>query len=97
MAFLVLTSTTNSISVVFNETPFYDKRDGLVFAKGTWAKSNIGSIELSGSEIVVRERDDFEWRVSHDGSGNTFKIDTVDGVAPSSLDDLYTKLAALIA
>ena len=97
MADLVITSTANSIKVVFNDSPFYDKRDGMTFTKGTWAKSDIGSIELSSAEVVVRERDDFEWRVSHDGAGATFKVDSVDGVAPTSLDDLYTKLIALIA
>ena len=96
---LIIVSTDNSIKVDFNDQPFFDKRDGMTFTKGTWAKSEIADIKLNtaGSMIVVQEKDDFEWKVSDAGTAGTFTVDTVDGVAPSNLDDLYTKLIALIA
>ena len=99
MANLVITSTANSIKVVFNDQPFFDKRDGMTFSKGTWAKSEIADIKLNtdDSMVVVQEKDDFEWKVSDSGTSGTLTVDSVDGATPSSLDDLYTKLIALIA
>ena len=46
---------------------------------------------------MVTVRDEIEWCVSDDGYTETFTIDSVDGATPSDLDDLYTKLIALIA
>ena len=99
MANLVITSTANSIKVDFNDQPFFDKRDGMTFSKGTWAKSAIEDIKLNADDsmVIVQEKDDFEWRVSDAGTAGTLTIDSIDGATPSSLDDLYTKLIALIA
>lgn len=99
MANLVVTSTTNSIKVEFNDQPFFDRRDGQTYTKGTWLKSEIANIKLNTSTdaVIVLEKDRFEWRVSSGGTSGTFTVDTVDGAAPSSDSDLYDKLIALIA
>ena len=97
MANLVVTSTTNTIKVDFNDQPFFDRRDGITFTKGTWAKSDLANIKRTADMVIVLEKDAFEWRLSDAGTSGTFTVDSVDGVAPTSLDDLYTKLIALIA
>lgn len=37
-----------------------------------------------------------EWQVSLDGNNNSLPIDSVNGVVPVDLDDLYDKLEAII-
>jgi len=97
MANLAVTSTTNSIKVDFQDTPFTDSRTGRVFNKGTWSKSEIGSIRLNDNIITINTKDELDWKVSNDGYEGTLTIDTVGGAPPSSLSDLYDKLIALIA
>jgi len=98
MADLVVTSKTNAIKVEFNDSPFYDKRSGNTYTEGTWAKSDIANIKLTGAEdyVIVQERDEFEWTLSYDGSGSSFKVDSVDAVVPTDNKDLYDFLSALI-
>lgn len=93
MANLVITSTTNSISVDFGVLGVapYPK-------KGTWNKNEIVQISLQPSDTFVKVINigDPEWQVSYDGN-NGLQVDSVAGVAPTSNSDLYTKLVALIA
>lgn len=99
MANLVVTSSTNSISVAFNDQPFFDSRTGGTYSKGTWMKSYISSIKLinGGAYVNVLENDGFEWMVSQNGASGTFTVDSVNAVAPTSNSDLYDKLIAIIS
>lgn len=93
MANTVITSTTNSIKVAFN-----DQANLSLYTDGAYKKSSINSIRLFDDHIKVVTNNSESWVVSN--QTNTIKaivIDTVDGVAPSSLSDLYDKLATLIA
>lgn len=93
MANTVVTSTTNAIKVAFNDDP----NKGL-YSKATYAKSDVEYIYLNGDHVEVIAADSHRWILSHDVN-NTIKaltIDTVDGVAPLSLSDLYDKISALI-
>lgn len=93
MANTVVTSTTNAIKVDFNEDPNKGQ-----FSKATYAKTDIEYIYLNGNHVEVIAADSFRWILSDDAS-NTIKaltIDTVDGIAPTSLSDLYDKISALI-
>jgi hypothetical protein len=93
MANLVVTSTTNSISVDFGvlETAANMK-------KGVWNKSRITfQLALSDTHVNVLVIGESSWGVSWDGSSSTLQIDSVNSVAPTSNSDLYDKLTALIA
>jgi len=90
MANIVVTSTANSIKVEFN-----DYSTMLDMTKGTWSKSNITSVHLKTSGILISMLGEHDWLVSFDGSVGTFQIDTIDSVAPTSNSDLYDKLVAL--
>lgn len=91
MANTVITSTTNSIKAVFNDDAVLVSR-----TSGTWGKQSITSVELDPGEFVeVNMKYGRNWTVSFDGSKG-MKIDSIDGVAPTSNNDLYTKLSVLI-
>lgn len=87
----VVTSTANSIKVVFNDDSIKVDMD-----KGTWRKDEIAHIELLSDHIKIQQKQEKSWHV-HNSSSNYLIIDSVDGNNPSSLSDLYDKLIALIA
>lgn len=95
MANVVITSTTNSIKVdlgVYGAVPAVD------YSNVTIRKDKIIDIKLknSGSFVEAVVQDDGKWTISFNPVGNALVVDTVDGVAPTSNSDLYTKLIALI-
>ena len=93
MANLVVTSTTNSISVDFGVLA-----TAANMKKGVWNKSRITfQLALADAHVNVLVIGEPSWGVSWDGSVNTFQIDTINSVAPTSNSDLYDKLTALIA
>ena len=93
MANLVVTSTTNTIDVAFN-----DLATTAGMESGTWHKQRITfQLMVSDSFVRVLVIGEPSWAVSFDGSSGTLTIDTVAGVAPTSNSDLYDKLIALIA
>lgn len=93
MANLVITSTTNSIKVVFN-----DSASVAGMNRGVWAKDEIAMIkQLEDDRIEVQTKDLAKWTVSYTNGSNFLVIDSVDGVAPTNNDDLFNKLSALIA
>ena len=90
MANVTVTSTANSVLVDFGVyTP-----QGMT--KGVWAKSAIRSFRLTSDRVQVNTNDG-AFDVCYSSTDSALIIDTVNGAAPSSLNDLYTKLAALIA
>lgn len=93
MANITVTSTSNTIKVAFND---YSSVVG--DSLGTWQKKNLQfRLNYFQTFVKVYEGDFATWPVSFDGSDNSFIIDSVDGVAPTSNLDLYNKLIALIA
>jgi len=92
MANIVVTSTTNSIKAAFNDLASIAKAK-----KGVWHKSRISfQLAESGAIVKVLVFGETEWAISFDGSINTLQIDSVDGVAPTSNDDLFSKLETLL-
>lgn len=90
---VVVTSTANSIKVVFN-----DYAAAAMMDKGAWSNSEISNIILHSNHVEVITKDGERWILSHTtNSINALIIDSIDGIAPSSLSDLYDKMAALIA
>lgn len=92
MANLVITSTTDSIKVVFND---YASAAG--YSKGTWNKRYVRDITLNGHLVTVDINGGQEWTVSYNSQNGALIVDTIDGAAPTSASDLYDKLVALIA
>ena len=93
MANIVVTSSTNSIKVVFNT---YASAIGI--EKGSWSKDYIRfNLKASNAFVEALIHGETGWAVSFDGSTGTFQVDSIDGVAPTSNSDLYDKLIALIA
>jgi hypothetical protein len=83
---LTITSTTNSIRVdVTGGDPF-----------GVWRKDKIIAFTYKGSYIEVKTQDQ-SFEIAHTATVGCFTVDTVNGAAPSSLTDLFSKLAALVA
>lgn len=94
MANIVITSTANSIKVDFGD---YASTVGMV--KGTWNKRTIESFKLAVSDayITAHTTEEPRWNLVYAESGNNLIVDSVDGVTPTSNNDLYNKLIALIA
>jgi hypothetical protein len=89
-----ITSTTNSIKVVFN-----DDVSITGIAKGTWAKIAVTAIKLNSTHITIETQDAIgRWIIDYQANSiSAIIVDSVNGVAPSSLSDLYDKLTALVA
>jgi len=94
MANTIITSTTNTIKAVFN-----DDSSKIGFDEGTWIKNNVIAFKLHTDHVSAETVGSVGRWIMTDGSNTigALIIDTVDGVAPTSLSDLYTKLTALIA
>jgi len=69
----------------------------LGYKKATFQKSSI-SFQLVNDESFVRVEDSRgdNWSVSYNVSGQSLVIDSVDGVAPVSNDDLFNILYSKI-
>lgn len=91
MANVIVTSTTNSILIDFGA--YYP------------AIINTRKIALTKAHIIFSYRSNFvelhiepnDLAISFEGGENTMKVDSINGVAPTSNSDLYDKLIALIA
>jgi hypothetical protein len=86
---ITITTTTSAIKVNFNDTLLGDVQ------KGTWRKDKIFSFRLKADHIQVNTFDG-EFYVAYAATTGAWIIDSVDGVAPSSLSDLYDKLVAML-
>lgn len=97
MAKILVTSTTDSISASLGD--YFEGNGGFIqIDQGTWRKGII-SFKKHANFILVDIVGEKSWLVSNveDLSNKILKIDQVGGVPPNDFDDLYTKLAALIA
>lgn len=93
MANITITSTTNSIHVNFG---VYST--ALETIQQTWNKSAVQNFrQTTDTCIMVTIRGEREWCVTWDGASGSFQIDSINGIAPTSNSDLFTKLEALIA
>ena len=87
---LKITSTTNTIKIDFG-----DHSEMLKIKKSAFYKSNISFIlRLDYIEINVYRED--EINVSVDNEQGVCKVDFVNGVAPTSLEDLFNNLEDLL-
>lgn len=94
MANIVITSKgTNGVYVDFGTYASADLSSPQGFGK-----CFIEHIEPSGSgvRVVYGGRDAQCWKLSHTAVTDFMIVDTIDGVAPTSQDDLIDKLTALL-
>ena len=93
MANVIVVSTANTIEVEFNNFASL-----IGYKSATFQKRRISFQEMSDESFVRIENAQGEhWAVSYNLSGGSLIIDSVDGLAPTSNNDLYNKLKALIA
>jgi hypothetical protein len=92
MANLVITSTTNSVSFLAND---YSTSFG--WSKRTRLKSSLITITLFPTYVEYLVNTSDKYNVSNAATAGALIVDSIDGVAPSSLDDLYTKMIAVVA
>ena len=100
MAFIVMTSTTNTIKCDNGVYSGVTGPLGVIQKKATFRKDDIFRVSLQPTELYVevqfKSRSDY-FLLSFNGTAGTLQVDLIDGVAPTSNSDLYDKLLALIA
>lgn len=97
MANIVITKTGNIVDVDFG---IYSGSADVDGRKAAYKVDDISIVwlEKADSIVNVKMKDAItttHWKLSFDGSGLTFQVDTIDGVAPTSNVDLYNKINAL--
>jgi hypothetical protein len=100
MAFIVMTTTANTIKCDNGVYSGVTGPLGVIQKKATFRKDDIFRVSLEPSELYVevqfKSRSSF-FILSFNGSAGTLQVDLIDGVAPISNSDLYDKLLAIIA
>lgn len=94
MTNLVITSTASSILFDLGAYSASPALNGL--QKSMWNKRYF-SLRLYPTFIQIIILNNPSWAISNTTEPNAYTVDTVDGVAPSSLSDLYDKLVTVLA
>lgn len=99
MAHITVTSTTNSVNVDFGAYSGATVSTGIIPKKRCFRKEQIlFTLVADGSMIEATTiYNSLTFPVTFNGTSGTFKVDSVDGIAPTSNSDLYDKLIALVA
>lgn len=93
MANLVVTSTTNSVKFEAND---YSTSFG--WSKRTHLKSSLVTITLHPNFVEYLVDDGAKYYIHYTANSyGALIVDSIDGVAPTSLDDLYTKMINVVA
>ena len=90
MANLTITSTTNSIKVDFG---VYSSGG---ISKGTWRKDKIQLFRLLTDDTIQVLTNEDKFLLVYSSHEFALIVDSVDGIAPTSVSDLYDKLSALV-
>jgi len=91
-AYIVITSTAESISVQFNA---YSSYTGFVRSK--WRiEEMVSVVEDIGGSVTVRAKSGLsDYPFSHDGTKG-LKVDSVNGVVPTSASHLFDLIASCV-
>jgi len=94
MANITITKPDTFIMVDFGA--YYPS--AIAFSKASYNPIEIIKVYLYSDHIDVRESDGKRWRVktSTETYSGALIVDTVLGVAPTDLEDLYNKIIALM-
>lgn len=92
MSNIVITSTLTGVKI---DMGIYGT--AVNFSKEAWSKSNNPKVRMNadGTIIEVRMPDGSVYPVAYTATVGALIVDSVDGLAPISNDDLFTKLFAL--
>jgi hypothetical protein len=94
MAFITVTSTPNTIQADFGV--YYGIVPEIKDMKAAYDKHVMSKISLNdGYVTVIAFGEIFTFVVSYNGAPETLKIDSVDGVVPTSNQHLYEMLVAI--
>ena len=91
MANAVVTSTTKSVKVVFNDSEPY-----VGYNHAWFSRAHILEVKCKDSYSEIVMTSGTNWLVSTDGNSNTLPVDSVDGVTPSNEHHLCDLIAGLI-
>lgn len=94
MANLVITSTASSVLFDIGIYAALPALNGL--QKSMWNKRYF-SLRLYPTFVQVNILGNASWAMSNITEPNSYKVDSVDGVTPTSLSDLYDKLVTVLA
>ena len=97
MSNITIVKSGNSIIVDFGDYALLNNVDG---RKASYKVEDISIIwiEKDNAFVTVKMKDAIttnHWELSFDSAPNSFIIDSIDGVAPTSNSDLFDKLTAL--
>jgi len=90
----MITITTTAEAMEINTGALYP--DNIAFQRAFWRKDQIHYVMLNSNHVEVDASDGNSWLLTLDGAGLTMPISLIDGVAPVSLEDLYTKVMGLL-
>ena len=90
MTNIVITSTTNTIAINFN-----DLSGDVNCNLGVWRKESIIFIKKRSDRVEVKCKANYYF-FAYNSLSDTLRIDSIAGVSVSSNNDLFTKLIALI-
>lgn len=99
MAYITVTSTTNSVNVDFGVYSGAAVSTGIIPKKRCFRKEQIlFTLVADGSMVeATTVYNSLTFPVTFNGASGTFKVDSIDGVVPTSNSDLYDKLIELVA
>ena len=89
-----VTVTTNADIM---DVDFGDYGDGIKLPyEATYDCKDIIKVERYADYVVIKVRDELTWYLCYTATESYMIIDEVDGVAPTSNQDLYNKLKVLV-
>lgn len=99
MAFIVMTSTTNAIICDNGVYSGASGPLGIIQKKATFRKDDVFRVSLDPSELFVevqfKSRNSY-FILTYNGTAGSLQVDSIDGAVPTSNNDLYNKLVALL-
>ena len=87
---LVVTSSEKRIAVDFG-----DYGPSLEILKGSWRKDGL-IVKLKSDCVQVSIPYEKDWYVSHNETGMSMQIDSIDATAPTSAEHLYNLIVAIL-
>jgi len=103
MAYITVTSTTNQVIIdtgVYGgmSTAFGPLPNKATMPKGHFKIQYFSNVTYPYIELLVINGTNIRvWSFNLDGSGGVFRIESVAGIIPTDMNDLWTKVAALTA
>lgn len=94
MANMVITKLGESVVVDFGD--YYNSHPRIDYSKGSYWISDIHEVRLYSDHILMEMKGQTDWLLTHNETSMTyFIVDSVEGVVPTNLNDLFDKITAL--